>query len=120
MCRRGGLNNARSGGSVRPPKKRWYITLSALAVAGTLLVPTVQAQAPPQQQRPDVLLEQQRKQQEQQKQQEQLTQPKAPPQIEKPPPARPPTGAEAKVKVTQFKFSGNTVFTTEELEPIVA
>ena len=120
---RGGLNNALialSGMNVRPKKKRWYITLSALAVAGALLVPTVQAQAPPQQQRPDVLLEQQRKQQEQQKQQEQLTQPQAPPQIEKPSRARPPTGAEAKVKVTQFKFSGNTVFSTDELEPIVA
>jgi hemolysin activation/secretion protein len=97
---------------VKPHTKRWYKALSALALAGALLAPTVQAQAPiPQQQRPDVLLEQQRKQQEQQKQQEQLVQPKVPPQIEKPSQARPPTGTEAKVKVMQFKFSGNTIFT---------
>ena len=106
---------------MRLEKKRFGITLGGLAVVGALLAPAVQAQTPPaQQQRPDVLLEQQRKQQEQQKQQEQLTQPKAPPQIDKPARARPPKGAEAKVKVAQIKFSGNTVIKTNELDEVVA
>ncbi len=85
-----------------------------------LLAPVVQAQAPPPEKRPDVLLEQQRKAEEEKKKQEQITQPKAPPQIDKPPRARPPKGAEARVKVAQFKFSGNTVIKTKELEKIVA
>jgi hemolysin activation/secretion protein len=91
------------------------------AVAGVLPAPIAQAQAPPPpEKRPDVLLEQQRKALEQQQKQEELTQPKAPPQIDKPARTRPPKGAEAKVKVTQFKFSGNTVVPTEDLQAVVA
>ena len=105
---------------MKPKKNRWFVTSCVLAMAGVLLAPVAQAQAPPPEKMPDVLLEQQRKQQEQQKQQEQLTQPKAPPQIDKPARARPPKGAEAKVKVTQFKFSGNTVIEVKDLEKVVA
>lgn len=103
-------------------KNRWFPTMLAFAMAGMLVaVPVVPvlAQLPPEK-RPDVLLEQQRKQEEQKKQQEQITHPKAPPQIDKPARTRPPKGSEAKVKVTQFKFSGNTVIKTKELEKVVA
>ncbi len=105
---------------MKPKKNRWFLTSCVLAMVGVLLATSVQAQVLPPEKRPDVLLEQQRKQQEQQKQQEQLTQPKAPPQIDKPARTRPPKGAEAKVKVAQFKFSGNTVITTEDLQEVVA
>ena len=90
----------------------------AFAAAGVFVAaPPVLAQAP--QQRPDVLMEQQRKMDEQQKKLEQETKPKAPPQIDKPSRTRPPKGGEAKVKVTQFKFSGNTVIRTKDLDKIV-
>lgn len=69
---------------------------------------------------PGVLLEQQRQAEEQKKRQEQLTQPQAPPQIEKPARPRPPKGTELTTRVTQFKFSGNTVIPTGELQEIVA
>jgi len=82
----------------------------------------VQAQAIPPQTLPGVLLEQQRQAEEQQKKQEELTQPKAPSEIDKPARSRAPKakGAEARVTVTRFKFSGNAVITTQELEKIVA
>ena len=98
------------------------LLLCGLAPAGIVSAPSVLAQVtpPPVQQLPGVLLEQQRKQQEQQQKLEQETKPKAPPQIDKPARARPPKGAEAKVKVTQFKFSGNTVIRTKDLEKVVA
>nr|MBI3614199.1 ShlB/FhaC/HecB family hemolysin secretion/activation protein [Nitrospirota bacterium] len=101
-------------------RPRLIVLLCGLVLAGALSAPLVLAQALPPEKRPDVLLEQQRKQQEQQKKQEQITQPKAPPQIDKPARARPPKGSEAKVKVTQFKFSGNTVIKTKDLEKVVA
>jgi len=92
----------------------------AWAVAGVLFVaPTVLAQIPPERQ-PDVLLEQQRKQSEQQKQQERIVEPAPPAAIDKPARARPPKGGEAKVKVTQFKFTGHTVIATRVLDKIVA
>lgn len=69
---------------------------------------------------PGVLLEQQRKAEEQRKKQEQLTQPRPPAQIKKPAQPRPPKGGGKKVKVARFKFSGNTVVTTAELEETVA
>jgi hemolysin activation/secretion protein len=65
-------------------------------------------------------MEQERKAQEEKRKQEQITEPKAPPQIEKPPRPRVPRGAEARVRVTQIKFSGNTVIRTKELEEVVA
>ena len=100
-------------------RSRVTALLCSFALAVPLSVAPVLAQLPPEK-RPDVLLEQQRKQQEQQKKQEQITQPKAPPQIDKPARARPPKGSDAKVKVTQFKFSGNTVIKTKDLEKVVA
>lgn len=100
-------------------RSRVIVLLCGVALAVPLSAAPVLAQLPAEK-RPDVLLEQQRKQQEQQKQQEQITKPKAPPQIDKPARTRPPKGTEAKVKVTQFKFSGNTVIKTKELEKIVA
>jgi hemolysin activation/secretion protein len=99
---------------------RVIVLLCGLALAAPLSAAPVLAQVLPPEKRPDVLLEQQRKQEEQQKKQEQITQPKAPPQIDKPARTRPPKGSEAKVKVTQFKFSGNTVIKTKELEKVVA
>ncbi len=91
-------------------------------MAGVLAAPAAQAQVPalPPSAQPDILLEQQRKQEEEKRKLEQLQQPKAPPQIDKPARSRPPKGAEAKVKVSQFKFSGNTVIRTKELEKVVA
>lgn len=93
-----------------------YIGAVAVVLAGTPAL----AQVLPPEKRPDVLLEQQRKAEEEKKKQEQLTQPKPPPQIDKPARARPPKGAEAKVKVTQFKFSGNTVIRAKDLDKVVA
>ena len=78
------------------------------------------AQVPPPEKRPDVLLEQQRRLEEQRQQQEQLMQPRPPAEIEKPPPPAPSKGNGAKVLVTRFTFSGNTVIPTNELEKIVA
>ena len=100
-------------------RSRVIMLLCGLVLAAPLSAAPVLAQLPPEK-RPDVLLEQQRKQEEQKKQQEQITQPKAPPQIDKPARTRPPKGSEARVKVLQFKFSGNTVIKTKELEKIVA
>ncbi len=96
-----------------------FAMMSCLAVTGVLLATPVRAQIPPEK-RPDVLLEQQRKAEEEKKRQEQITQPKPPPQIDKPARARPPRGSEARVKLTQFKFSGNTVIKTKDLEKVVA
>ena len=47
-------------------------------------------------------------------------QPRPPAEIEKPPPPAPSKGNGAKVLVTRFTFSGNTVIPTNELEKIVA
>lgn len=105
---------------MRPTLKQWLIRICAVTLTGLLGSLEVLAQAPPPERRPDVLLEQQRKAEEEKRKQEQITQPKAPPQIEKPPRPRVPKGAVAKVKVTQIKFSGNTVFTSSELEEVVA
>ena len=100
-------------------RSRVSVLLCGLALAAPLSAAPVLAQLPPEK-RPDVLLEQQRKQEEQKKLQEQITKPKAPPQIDKPARTRPPKGSEAKVKVAQFKFSGNTVIKTTDLEKVVA
>ena len=100
--------------------KQYLIGMCAVALAWLLGAFDVQAQAPPPQQRPDVLLEQQRQAEEQKKRQEEITKPKPSPQIEKPARPRPPKGGEATVKVTQIKFTGNTVIETSELEGIVA
>ena len=67
-----------------------------------------------------MLLEQQRRLEEQRQQQEQLMQPRPPAEIEKPPPPAPSKGNGAKVLVTRFTFSGNTVIPTNEMEKIVA
>ncbi|TAL09566.1 MAG: ShlB/FhaC/HecB family hemolysin secretion/activation protein [Nitrospirae bacterium] len=99
---------------------RLLVLPCSLALAALLLGSPVLAQVLPPEKRPDVLLEQQRKMEEQQKKLEQESKPKAPPQIDKPARARPPKGAEAKVKVAQFKFSGNTVVKTSALEKVVA
>ena len=101
-------------------RSRVIVLLCGLALVTPLSASPVLAQVLPPEKRPDVLLEQQRKQEEQQKKQEQITQPKAPPQIDKPARTRPPKGTEAKVKVTQFKFSGNTVIQTKDLENVVS
>ena len=98
-------------------QNRLFVAVCGLAVVGVLGVPTVQAQT---QITPGDLIEQQLKQQQQQKKLEQETQPKESPQIDKPTRARPPKGGEAQVKVTQFKFSGNTVIKTKDLEKVVA
>jgi len=79
----------------------------------------VQAQIPPER-RPDVLLEQQRKAEEEKKKREEITQPKAPPEIDKPARPRAPRGEGARVKVTEFRLSGHTVFKTAELLKVVA
>ncbi|HEV8242831.1 MAG TPA: ShlB/FhaC/HecB family hemolysin secretion/activation protein [Nitrospirales bacterium] len=107
---------------MKPSQIRVLVAICAFVVSGLVEVSVAQAQAVPPQQMPDVLLEQQRKAEEQQKKQEELVQPKTPPEIDKPARSRAPKakGAEAKVTVTQFKFSGNTVVTTQELEKIVA
>ncbi len=95
---------------------RLVALVCSFGLAGALSAPSVLAQVPD----PGVLLEQQRKMEEQKKKLEQETKPKAPPQIDKPERKRQPKGSEAKVKVTQFKFSGNTVIKTSELEKVVA
>jgi len=105
---------------VKPSISRWLVGMGALALVGLTGIPNAPAQVTAQGPAPDVLLEQQRQAEEQKKKQEQITQPKAPPQIEKPARPRVPKGAEAKVKVTQFKFSGNTVLKATELEQVVA
>jgi hemolysin activation/secretion protein len=105
---------------VRAKPGRLFFATSVLVLGSVLLpVPAVQAQIPPEK-RPDVLMEEQRKSEERKKKQEEITQPKAPPQIDKPARARPPKGTEAKVKVAQFKFSGNTVIRTKDLDKVVA
>lgn len=95
---------------------RLIVLVCGFGLAGALSAPSVLAQALD----PGVLLEQQRKQEEMRKKLEQETKPKAPPQIDKPARPRQPKGSEAKVKVTQFKFSGNTVIKTKDLEKVVA
>jgi len=117
MSHRGGRSRR-----VKPSQNRVLVAICVFAVSGLVEISVVQAQALPPQQMPDVLLEQQRKAEEQQKKQDELIQPKAPPEIDKPARSRAPKakGAEAKVRVTQFKFSGNAVITTQELEKIVA
>ena len=96
------------------------MVLSLSLLAGLMGVSEAQAQPTPGE-TPGVLLEQQRQAEEQKKRQEQVTQPQAPSQIEKPAASRrSSTSGGAKVKVTQFKFSGNTVIKTEELEKVVA
>ena len=98
------------------PVSLWLLCCSIVALIGCLPVSHALAQVDP-----GVLLEQQRKMEEQKKKQEQITQPGAPPQIEKPAvPHRPPTNGGVKIKVTQFKFSGNNVIKTEELEKVIA
>ena len=92
----------------------------ALVVIGLIGVLSAPAQVTAQGPAPDVLMEQQRQAEEQKKKQEELTQPKAPPQIEKPARPRASQGGVEKVKVTQFKFSGNTVIKAKELEQVVA
>jgi len=104
---------------MKPRKQRWLISFWACVLVALTGAPTVQAQLPPER-RPDVLLEQQRKAEEEKKKREQITEPKAPPVIEKPERPRPPKGAEVKVRVTEIRFSGNTVFKKKELRKVVA
>ena len=64
-------------------------------------------------------MEQERKAQEEKRKQEKLTQPETSPPVDKPTRPRALKGSEAKVKVTKFKFTGNTVFKASQLEKIV-
>ena len=105
------------GHGARQEKLRLLVV--AMALGGILIgvAPLSRAQA---QVQPGTLLEQQRQAEEERKKQEQLTQPRAPAQIKKPAKPRPPKDGGKKVAVARFKFSGNTVVTTTELEEAVA
>ena len=106
---------------MRAELSRLFFATSVLVLGSALLpAPAVQAQVLPPEKRPDILMEEQRKSEERKKKQDEITQPKAPPQIDKPERKRPPKGTEAKVKVTQIKFTGNTVIRTKDLEAVVA